>query len=150
VKIVVDTNIVFSALINPNGTISDILLNSQGVFDFYSPDSLHHELLKHRDKLVRVSKLSESEIDTLQPILLDRIEIITLEAISTGAWKGAFEILMGLDEYDAPFIALSLDLEAKLWTGDNKLMRGLKSKGNNAPLNTSEMVEVRNKLENQK
>ena len=33
-KVVVDTNIVFSALLTPNGLISDILLNSSGTFDW--------------------------------------------------------------------------------------------------------------------
>ena len=37
-KIVVDTNIIFSAILNTNGKIGDLLLNSDDVFQFYSPD----------------------------------------------------------------------------------------------------------------
>jgi len=36
VKIVVDTNIIFSALLNTNNTIGEILINSGDTFEFYS------------------------------------------------------------------------------------------------------------------
>ena len=36
VKIIIDTNIIFSGLLNTDGTIGDLLLNSDGVFEFYS------------------------------------------------------------------------------------------------------------------
>jgi len=37
-KVVVDTNIVFSAILNSNGKIGDLLLNSGKLIDFYSVD----------------------------------------------------------------------------------------------------------------
>ena len=43
-KIVVDTNIIFSGLLSSNGKISDLLLNSADIFDFYSPSYLLDEL----------------------------------------------------------------------------------------------------------
>ena len=39
-KIVVDTNIFFSAILNTNGKIGDLLLNSDDVFQFYSHNKL--------------------------------------------------------------------------------------------------------------
>jgi len=36
-KIIVDTNIVFSALLNTNSRIGQILINGKNRFDFYSP-----------------------------------------------------------------------------------------------------------------
>lgn len=35
-KIVIDSNIVFSAILNKNGKIGDLLLNSDDVFQFYT------------------------------------------------------------------------------------------------------------------
>jgi len=33
-----------------------------------------------------------------------------------------------VDEFDTPFVALSLELASPLWTGDKKLIKGLKQK----------------------
>jgi predicted nucleic acid-binding protein len=36
-----------------------------------------------------------------------------------------------VDIKDFPFVALTIELDALLWTGDNKLKNGLKAKGFN-------------------
>ena len=46
-KIVVDTNIIFSALLNSNSTIGDILFNSDKDFEFYSCAYMRFEIQKH-------------------------------------------------------------------------------------------------------
>ena len=46
-KIIVDTNIIFSGLLNTNGSIGDLIFNSEGVFQFYSCDYMRHEIDKH-------------------------------------------------------------------------------------------------------
>lgn len=51
-----------------------------------------------------------------------------------------------VDEYDAPFIALSLELEAPLWTGDKKLIKGLERKGVEWIFDAIRMREIREKL----
>ncbi|MGB1283352.1 MAG: hypothetical protein ACPG44_02700 [Polaribacter sp.] len=43
-----DTNIIFSGLLSQNGTISDLLLDSSEVFDFYSPTFVLEELKNHK------------------------------------------------------------------------------------------------------
>jgi predicted nucleic acid-binding protein len=48
VILVVDTNIVFSGILSPEGTISDLLLNSTDSFSFYAPSAIIDELDKHR------------------------------------------------------------------------------------------------------
>ena len=45
-KIVVDTNIVFSALINFNSRIGQIILNGGNYYNFYSPEYIRFEFLK--------------------------------------------------------------------------------------------------------
>ncbi len=39
--LVVDTNIVFSGILSPDGTISDLLLNSTDTFTFYAPSAIN-------------------------------------------------------------------------------------------------------------
>lgn len=65
--VVVDTNIVFSGILNPEGTISDLLLNSSNNFDFFAPTAIVQELEKHHKKLLRISRYSESDLKSFGP-----------------------------------------------------------------------------------
>jgi predicted nucleic acid-binding protein len=60
-KIVVDTNIIFSALLNSNSTIGDILFNSDKHFEFYSCSYMRSEI-QHWERLKTISKLSEEQL----------------------------------------------------------------------------------------
>ena len=143
-KIVVDTNIIFSGLISPNGTISDLLLNSSNAFDFYSPTNLLDELENHKKKLLKISELSEKELDFLQRNLFKKIDLIDLESIRESTWQKAFELTKNVDEFDTPFIALALELDSPLWTGYKKLIKGLNKKGVDWILTTDIITEIRN------
>jgi len=143
-KIVVDTNIIFSGLLSPNGTISDLLLNSSGILDFYSPTYLLDELENHKEKLLKLTGYSEKELDFLQWNLFKKIDLIDLESIRESTWEKAIELTKNVDEFDAPFIALALELESPLWTGDKKLIRGLNKKGVDWILATEILAEIRN------
>lgn len=46
-KIIVDTNIIFSCLLNSNGLIGDLIFNSDDVFDFYSNEYMRYEIRNH-------------------------------------------------------------------------------------------------------
>jgi predicted nucleic acid-binding protein len=141
VIVVVDANIVFSGILSPNGTISDLLLNSSGSLEYYSPSSIIEELENHHEKLIKISGLSESDIKFLRRRLLRKIELIDLESILTSTWKKAIELVGNVDEFDAPFIALNLEMEAPLWTGDKKLIRGLNAKGVDWVLETNQIIK---------
>ncbi len=141
--LVVDTNIIFSGILSPEGTISDLLLNSTDSFTFYAPSAIIDELDKHHKKLVKISGLSDSEIQFLRRMLLRKIELIDLESIRSTTWENALELTGNVDEFDAPFIALSLELEAPLWTGDKKLIKGLKTKGIEWILDTNQIIKIR-------
>ena len=143
-KIVVDTNIIFSGLLSPNGTISDLLLNSSDTFDFYAPTFLVEELDNHKSKLLRLTGYSGKELDFLQRILFKKIDLIDLESIQQKTWDKAVELTKNVDENDAPFIALALELDAPLWTGDKKLIKGLSKKEIDWVLTTEIITEIRN------
>ena len=143
-KIVVDTNIIFSGLLSPNGTISDLLLNSSNTFDFYSPTYLLDELENHKKKLLKISGLLENELDFLQRNLFKKIDLIDLESIRVSTWEKAIELTKNVDEFDAPFIALALEMDSPLWTGDKKLIKGLNKKGIDWILTTEIITEIRN------
>lgn len=46
-KIIVDTNIIFSCLLNSQGTIGDLVFNSDDVFECYSNEYMRLEIRKH-------------------------------------------------------------------------------------------------------
>lgn len=61
-KIVVDTNIIFSGLLSPNGKISDLLLNSSDKFDFYSPTYVLDELENHKKNYLKLLGLQKMNL----------------------------------------------------------------------------------------
>lgn len=126
-NVVVDTNIVFSGVLSGQGNISSILLNSEYRFEFYSPSIIVDELDKHHRKLIGCSKLPETELQFLKRLILKRIELINIDIISYPNWEKALELTKIIDEYDTPFVALSLELNAPLWTGDKKLIKALET-----------------------
>lgn len=141
--VVVDTNILFSGTLSPEGTISDLLLNSSDTFDFFAPTYIILELEKHHNKLLKISGYSEDDLNFLKRILLKKIELIDLETIKPETWEKARELVKDVDAFDAPFIALSVALEAPLWTGDKSLTKGLVEKGIDWILNTRDIKEIR-------
>jgi predicted nucleic acid-binding protein len=143
VTIVVDTNIIFSGLLSPNGKISDLLLNSSNKFDFYAPTYVLYELENHKKKLLSISGFSKSELEYLKRNLFKKIDLIDLETIPKSTWIKAMKLIAQIDEFDAPFIALALELEAPLWTGDKKLINGLNKKGIDWILSTDMVSEIR-------
>ncbi|GHT09253.1 hypothetical protein FACS189426_07110 [Bacteroidia bacterium] len=141
-KIVVDTNIIFSALANSNGTLSDIIIGSSKKYHFYTSEYLRDELQKHHEKLKKISKLTDKEIEIAQYKLFKYISFITLEIIPEKYWIKAEKIVCDIDPDDIAFVALSLYLDAYLWTGDKVLYRGLKNKGFGKIVLTTELKSL--------
>ena len=136
-RIVVDTNIVFSSLLNADNDMGDVLLNYQNKFQFFAPQLVLDELLKYHTKLQKLSKLSALNLNEAQTRIFDIITLISLDLIENANWTKAYELTKNIDENDTPFVALALSLEAKLWTGDKILAQGLQKRGMNITINTT-------------
>ncbi|MDR2495616.1 MAG: hypothetical protein LBD21_00590 [Tannerellaceae bacterium] len=126
--VVVDTNIVFSAIIGRRSRIAEILISSQNI-RFYTSDYMFDELKTHHGKLKKVSGMSDKDIDIAKYELFKYIHFVTLETIPKLYWRQAEPLVADIDIKDLPFVALSLYLDAYLWTGDKPLYAGLKAKG---------------------
>ncbi len=147
-KIVVDTNIVFSAILNSNNTIGDLILNSDSIFEFYSVSYLRIELERHKSKLLEISRLQETQIDEAKFIIYSKINFISEDQIPFNFWQSSVPIVRDVDMDDIAFVALTQYLEdAKLWTGDKTLLNGIKAKGFSQCLNTQELLDLRKKIE---
>lgn len=146
-KIVVDTNIVFSGMLKSSGKIGKILINSRPHFQFYSCDFLRLEILKHRNKLLKLTKLPELELAELEALVTKNISFIN-EGLLPQALLQSIEILLkNIDQSDTPFVALARHLDAKLWTGDMHLYSGLKAKRFINVISTTELSLILDDLE---
>lgn len=61
-RVIVDANIVFSAILNSNGKIGDLLINSRRSLNFIAPDFLRTEIRKHHPRLVKISKMTLEQV----------------------------------------------------------------------------------------
>ncbi|MBY0426074.1 MAG: hypothetical protein K2Q22_10590, partial [Cytophagales bacterium] len=57
-RIVVDTNIVFSAILNTQSKIGQLILDGSRYFDYFTIGLLKREILNHQDKILTVSGYS--------------------------------------------------------------------------------------------
>ena len=146
-KIVVDTNIVFSGILNSTSRIGKILISSKGHFQFYTCNFLRIELLKHRSKLLKLTKLSLEELEELELLITENITFINEGLIPEKIIIATESLLANNDLNDTPFVALTKHLKAVLWTGDKELMLGLKSKKFKDFVTTSQLSEILDDLE---
>ncbi|MEQ9376581.1 MAG: PIN domain-containing protein [Imperialibacter sp.] len=64
-KIIVDTNIVFSGILNSSGNIGRLLIHSKGILEFYSSEYLLVEIESHFPKLLKLTDLGSDELSEL-------------------------------------------------------------------------------------
>lgn len=142
-KIVVDTNIIFSVLLNSSGIIGDVLFNSDKHFDFYSCNYMRYEIQKHWERLKKISKLSEEQLQLSYTQVLAKIRFINEEIIPVNIWLASEKLTKGIDIDDTDFVALTKFLKAGLWTGDKVLYKGLKKLHFKKLFNTAELMAFR-------
>jgi len=133
-RIVVDSNILFSALIK-NGGMRKLLFEIEE--DLLTPDIVFVEIEKYKEELIEKSGLSWEELQTALHLILRRVSVIAddqLVAFQQEAW----ELVKEHSPEDVLFIACALAFEKSiLWSDDKKLKRQNKI----IVLNTQEIVE---------
>ncbi len=146
-RIVVDTNLVFSAILNTDSTIGDLLLNSGELFKFYSCNYLRNEIETHRYKLMELAQKTHKELVEIEYLVCSEILFVNEEQIPEKYFKQAVKLVKDVDYKDVAFVALNDYMDSILWTGDKKLIKGLKENGYLSVISTAEMVQLRNRLE---
>ncbi|MEZ4942795.1 MAG: PIN domain-containing protein [Saprospiraceae bacterium] len=128
-KVVVDSNIIFSALLrSPNRYCDAIFLSGD---EFYTPKFMFVELFKYRTRIVEQSRLSEEEVLEMLYRLILNVHFFDESLISTRNFLQAFQLVKETDRKDLVFVALTIEIQAKLWTSDQVLKNGLIEKGFN-------------------
>lgn len=141
-KIVIDTNCVFSAILNPANKIGQIIINGSKYFDFITINQLQLEIQSHTNKILNISSLQLNEFKLVYKSITSKIQFIDDELISEKSLNKAFELTKNIDLDDSPFVSLAIQLKSKLWTGDKKLLYGLKKKGFSQVISTEELFQV--------
>jgi len=141
-KIVVDTSVFISALISPKGIIAELMMNPIFHFEKYSSYYLVIEIFKHKEKILKYSKLTESELIEQVYNLLKNVTLINENQIPKEIWLNSYELIKEIDENDIAFVALTEFTGGKLWSLDKKLTNGLKNRGYHNILATNELKQL--------
>lgn len=142
-KLIIDANIVFSAILNSKSKIANILINSKNKYQFIAPEFLRHEIKSHYSKISKITGFSISEIYELEYQIYRQITFISEEQLNSKIWQYAYEIGKQIDEKDVVYIAFAKYFKCKIWTGDKKLMIGLKKHGIHNFISTNDLIQVK-------
>jgi len=134
-KIVIDSNILFSALIKDSKT-REIILRYEDFFLF--PSFVYIEMEKHKKTLLKKSKMNEKEFYELFQLILRKVLIVPNHTLLPFR-KKAFDIVKEIDPDDVLFFACTLAYDnCILWSNDKKMKNQTKVK----VLNTQEIIKL--------
>ena len=141
-RIVVDTNIAFSAILNTNSIFARIILHPKSKFHFYSTDLLSLEIDEHKEKLKRLAGYNSSVLNKTISLIKSKIRFVNANLIPTKILIETENKLKDIDIDDTEFVALTTHIKGKLWSGDKKLQNGLINKGWNRFISTDELYKL--------
>jgi len=141
-KFVIDTNIVFSAILNQDSPIGQIILNGSKYFSFLSIGQLKYEIDKYEDKILNISKLSKSDYLRIYGLIKSKIKFVNQLLINSDNYLTADELTKEIDPDDLLFVGLALQFRCKLWSGDKQLINGLHEKGFKNIITTDELFQI--------
>ncbi len=132
-NIIIDSNILFSALIR-NSKTRKIIFEYEGFFLF--PSFIFIEMQRHKTELLEKSGMLEEDFSKLLRLILKKVVIVPNE-ILVPYKKDALEIVKAIDPDDILFVACALAYpNSAVWSDDKKLKNQSKVK----VLNTEEII----------
>lgn len=132
--ILVDSNIIFSALIKDSLT-RKIILESDSLFLF--PEYAFNELENHMDYILLKTGMNKNDLSRLLRMILKKVRVIPDEIIAPYG-NEAVEIIRDIDINDAVFIATALAYPGYIiWSNDKHLKKQSRIK----VINTAEMMK---------
>jgi len=126
-KIVVDTNVLIGALINPNSIVWSILEIKD--IEFFVPEFFLLELSEYKQLIKEKldTKYKYTNFKFLISELFRNIVLVPKEMYSSKL-NEAIEIMKDIDEKDSPFIALAITLNCAIWSNDKDFKKQKKVK----------------------
>ena len=139
-RLVVDTNVIFSALLKKDSKELDIILRED--VEAFVPKFLIIEIFKHKERLIKISKLSEDEVLESLYLILKYCIVFNDEDIPEEILSQSLQYVMEIDPKDVVFVASAITLNARLWSGDTKLIKGLREKNINIIVQTKDIIAL--------
>ena len=123
-KLVVDTNRVFAALVR-DGASRNILfhLNAR----YFTVLFLEEEIMKYKDEIIRKANISEREFFLLFEKIKSNLAFLG-DSVVAAHIKEAYRIMKDIDQKDTPFIAAALATNADIWSDDRHFEKQTKVK----------------------
>lgn len=141
-NIIVDTNILMSSLLNSESPIGQMLVRGLVNVPKYSCYFLFVEIFDKKEKIIKYARIEEAKVLELLFVTLKKIQFVNENQISQASYETARQLTADIDVKDVGFVALTIELNAKLWTGDKKLYKGLKAKGFEDVVNFEDLQEM--------
>ena len=113
-RIIVDANIIFSAILNTNGKIGDVLLNSHNIFEFIAPRFLKDEIHKYHKKILLISGYSNSELLHVKDMVYKPISFISEVHIPLTIRISSEHLVKEIDPKDIAYVAFAKYFRCKL------------------------------------
>lgn len=113
-RLVVDANILFSALI-ADGTTRALLIELD--HSYYAPSFIHTETHNHRETIRDKAGLTDSELDVVLDALFDEIVFVS-DSDLAAQMQAAHAAIGEEDPDDVPYLAAALVKQAAIWSDD--------------------------------
>jgi predicted nucleic acid-binding protein len=136
--VVIDANLLISAALTPHGLVARLIFSNSSKVQFIAPAFILEEIKANEIKICSKSKRIISDFRQDLQLILSKIMLIDDDEISDKIFRKAFDLTNIIDVKDTIYIALAISFDALLWTGDLKLLSGLKRKGYNQIITTSD------------
>ena len=114
-KLIVDANVLFAALIK-EGLTAELLISDK--LQLFAPEFLFTEFAKYKQLILRKTHRNEEEFNQFLEILKEQISIVPKKEI-TPFMDEANKI--SPDPKDTIYLALAIALKSNIWSNDKKL-----------------------------
>lgn len=131
--IVVDTNILLSALIADSKTRELVVGIDQ---QLVAPEAIHGEIQNYRSLIQEKSGLGDNELDALLQKLFKYVQLVPDEQLQEHLPQARQE-LGDVDEDDVIFLAAALAVDGIIWSDDTDLQK----QGHAPVLTTTELIQ---------
>ncbi len=140
---VVDSNVIWSLAYNPKSEIGQFIMASDpDALKLYAPEYLREEISNHFDKIVALSGQPPNVVLAILELAYKKLNFISDEQIPFRFYKDAIPLLRDIDINDIVFVALNDYCNSLLWTGDRRLLNGLRAKGYQRVVDFSEVKSI--------
>jgi len=131
-KLVVDANILFAALIK-EGSTAELLISDK--LQLFAPEFLFTEFVKYEELILKKTHRSREEFNQFLDLLKEQITIIPKKEIIPLINKAE---KISPDTKDTVYLALAFALKSNIWSNDKRLKQGQEKI---TILSTEELIE---------